>query len=100
MLPRLGIVVPYRDREENLSAFVPQLLNFFSSDGLTSVSRLKLIIWQPCRLAIIDAMPGPNGVPSGISAGTLAVTRTLQQGQVARNNSTRVVIGLIGGMSI
>jgi hypothetical protein len=48
----------------------------------------------------IDAMPGPNGVPSGISAGALAVTRALQQGQVARNNSTRVVIGLIGGMSI
>jgi hypothetical protein len=45
-------------------------------------------------------MPGPNGVPSGITAGALAVTRALQQGQVARNNSTRVVIGLIGGMSI
>jgi hypothetical protein len=25
---------------------------------------------------------------------------TLQQGQAARNSSTRVVIGLIGGMSI
>jgi hypothetical protein len=36
-------------------------------------------------------MPGPNGVPSGISAGALAVTRALQQGQVERNNSTRVV---------
>jgi len=31
------------------------------------------------------------------SAGALAVTRALQQGQVARNNSMR---GLIGGMSI
>jgi hypothetical protein len=39
-------------------------------------------------------------LPSGISAGALAVTRALQQGHVARNNSTRVAIGLIGGMSI
>jgi hypothetical protein len=33
-----------------------------------------------------DHRPGPNGVHSGISAGALALTRALQQGQVARNN--------------
>jgi hypothetical protein len=49
---------------------------------------------------IIDEMPGPNGVPSGMSAGALAATRALQQGQTARNSSMRVVIGLIGGMSM
>jgi hypothetical protein len=41
-----------------------------------------------------------NGVPSGMSAGALAVTRALQQGQVARNSSMRVVTGRIGGMSM
>jgi hypothetical protein len=45
-------------------------------------------------------MPGPNGGPSGISAAALAVTGALQQGQAARNSSMRVVIGLIGAMSI
>jgi hypothetical protein len=48
----------------------------------------------------MDTMPGPNGVPSGISAGAIAITRALQQGQMARNSSMRVVIGLIGGMSL
>jgi WG containing repeat len=37
---------------------------------------------------IIDVMPGPNGVPSGISAGALAVTRALQQGQVFRTDAS------------
>jgi hypothetical protein len=39
----------------------------------------------------------PNGVPSGMSAGALAVTRALQHGHVARSSSMPVVIGLIGG---
>src|SRR5271170_4120183 len=30
-------------------------------------------------------MPGPNGEPSGMSAGGWAVTRTLQHGHAARN---------------
>jgi hypothetical protein len=38
--------------------------------------------------------------PSSDGAKLVASLRALQQGQVARNNSTRVVIGLIGGMSI
>src|SRR5450631_2775709 len=42
-------------------------------------------------------MPGPNGEPSGMSAGAWAVTRALQHGHVARNRLIRVVIGLIGG---
>jgi hypothetical protein len=42
----------------------------------------------------------PNGVPSGMSAGALAVTRALQHEHVARSSSMPVVIGLIGGMSI
>ncbi len=66
----------------------------------TSVNRLKLTIWQPCRYAITDVMPGPNGVPSGMSVGAFAVTRALQHGHVARNSSMRVVTGLIGGMSM
>src|ERR1700732_314196 len=44
-------------------------------------------------------MPGPNGEPSGMSAGVWAVTRALQHGHVARNRLIRVVIGLIGGRS-
>src|ERR1700686_3267307 len=44
-------------------------------------------------------MPGPNGEPSGMSAGASAVTRALQHGHVARNRLIRVVIGLIGGRS-
>src|SRR5271155_3784835 len=44
-------------------------------------------------------MPGPNGEPSGMSAGAWAVTRALQHGHVARNRLIRVVIGLIGGRS-
>jgi hypothetical protein len=31
-------------------------------------------------------MPGPNGEPSGMSAGAWAVTRALQHGHVARNH--------------
>src|ERR1700688_3997032 len=44
-------------------------------------------------------MPGPNGEPSGMSAGAWAVTRALQHGHVARNRLILVVIGLIGGRS-
>jgi hypothetical protein len=41
-------------------------------------------------------MPGPNGEPSGMSAGGWAVTRALQHGQ---NRLIRVVIGLMGARS-
>jgi hypothetical protein len=39
------------------------------------------------------------GVPQ-LRGQSVALTRALQQGHVARNNSMRVVTGLIGGMSI
>src|SRR5271170_5435267 len=42
-------------------------------------------------------MPGPNGEPSGMSAGGWAVTRALQHGQVARNRLIRVVIDMVPG---
>jgi hypothetical protein len=42
---------------------------------------------------------GPNGEPSGMSAGGWAVTPASQYGQVARNRLIRLVIGLIGRRS-
>src|SRR5262249_61959649 len=56
-------------------------------------------MWRTCRSVTYEVMPGPNGVPSGMSAGAAAVTRFAQHGQVARNSSTRVVTGFIGGGS-
>ncbi|MGH6690619.1 MAG: hypothetical protein ACREF4_08075 [Gammaproteobacteria bacterium] len=44
-------------------------------------------------------MPEPNGEPGGISAGALAVTGFLQQGQSPRCKLMRVVTGLMGGSS-
>jgi hypothetical protein len=44
-------------------------------------------------------MPGPNGLPGGMSAGGSAVTVFPQQAQSAPCKLIRVVIGLIGGNS-
>ena len=30
MLPRLGVIVPYRDRQQHLAVFIPHMLEFFS----------------------------------------------------------------------
>jgi hypothetical protein len=38
------------------------------------------------RDATAAFMPGPNGEPSGMSAGAWAVMRALQHGHVARNS--------------
>ena len=35
-MPRLGIVVPYRDRQEHLDIFIPYMRNFFRTDKLNS----------------------------------------------------------------
>jgi len=58
---------------------------------VTKSAETALRGWLSARVPFLGQPP---------SAGALAVTRALQQGQVARNNSMRVVIGLIGGMSI
>src|SRR5690349_12890584 len=50
MVHKLGIVVPYRDRQEHLADFLPHMMNFFCTD-----SKNKDI---PCRIIIIEQTDG------------------------------------------
>jgi len=50
MHPRLGIIVPYRDRKENLAAFIPHMQRFFAEDELN-----KSI---PVRMLVVEQTPG------------------------------------------
>lgn len=50
MLPRLGIIVPYRDRRQHLEAFIPHMLEFLSSDPLHKE--------LPCRILIVEQASG------------------------------------------
>jgi hypothetical protein len=50
MLPRLGIVVPYRDRQQHLDEFLPRLQQFFVGDDAG-----KAI---PYRILIAEQAPG------------------------------------------
>lgn len=50
MLPRLSIIIPYRDRPEQLARFVPHLVTYFQRDKLD-----KDIPW---RLTIVEQEPG------------------------------------------
>src|SRR5271170_2150443 len=49
MLQRLGIIVPYRDRQDHLDDFLPHMQTYFSND---SVNREI-----PCRILIVEQTP-------------------------------------------
>jgi hypothetical protein len=44
MNPRLGIVVPYRNRPANLDAFLPHMQRFFAEDSLNRDISVRLLI--------------------------------------------------------
>lgn len=50
MRPRLGIVVPYRDRQEHLDIFIPHMRRFFRTDKLNSEI--------DCRILIVEQTAG------------------------------------------
>jgi hypothetical protein len=50
MFPRLGIIVPYRDRQPHLDVFIPHMLEFFRSDSLNNEI--------PCRILIVEQTAG------------------------------------------
>jgi hypothetical protein len=44
MHPRLGIVIPYRDRRENLDIFLPHIANFFANDPLNNSIPVRILL--------------------------------------------------------
>lgn len=44
MTPRLGIIVPYRDRKHHLDVFIPYMRNFFRTDKLNCEIRCRILI--------------------------------------------------------
>ena len=47
MTDKLGIVVPYRDRKDHLSQFVPHICDFFTGDKHNSIDVRVVIVEQP-----------------------------------------------------